>query len=118
VQGGWGPGGADHFGPHFDIKGVDQKFFDRNALDAFVQVNGKPLSTGFTVSGGEFGASRDGGARRHAGWDYAFGDGATLTLTGGAQWLNSQAGDYGDAAVFRTPDGRQFRILHGRMQAG
>jgi len=115
IQGGWGPAGANHYGPHFDIKGIDNSYFDRVALDDYVRVNGKPLSSGQTVAGGEFGASRDGGARKHTGWDYAFGPNAALTLTGGAQWLGSQPTDYGDAAQFRLPDGRTFKILHGKL---
>ena len=115
IQGGGGPGGASHYGPHFDIKRMSGEYFDRAALDPYVKVNGKDLSSGLTVPGGEFGASRDGGARKHAGWDYAFGDNAALTLTGGAQWLGSQSTDYGDAAQFRLPDGRTFKILHGKL---
>lgn len=115
IQGGWGPSGSTHYGPHFDIKGTDNSYFDRAALDRYVQVDGKPLSSGLTVAGGEFGASRDGGARKHTGWDYAFGDNAALTLTGGAQWLSNQISDYGDAAQFRLPDGRTFKILHGKL---
>lgn len=115
IQGGQGPGGPNTYGPHFDIKGINGQYFDRAALDDYVRVNGKPLSGGLTVPGGEFGASRDGGARKHAGWDYAFGDNAALTLTGGAQWTGSQSTDYGDAAQFRLPDGRTFKILHGKL---
>jgi hypothetical protein len=115
IQGGIGPSGASHYGPHFDIKGINGEYFDRAALDPYVKVNGQALSSGLTVPGGEFGASRDGGARKHTGWDYAFGDNAALKLTGGAQWLGSQSTDYGDAAQFRLPDGRTFKILHGKL---
>ena len=115
IQGGQGPGGPNTYGPHFDIKGINGQYFDRAALDDYVRVNGRPLSSGLTVPGGEFGASRDGGTRKHAGWDYAFGDNAALTLTGGAQWTGNQSTDYGDAAQFRLPDGRTFKILHGKL---
>jgi len=115
IQGGWGPGGPNHYGPHFDIKGTDNSYFPRDALDPYVQVNGKPLSSGLTVAGGEFGASRDGGRRKHTGWDYAFGGDAALSLAGGAQWLGSTPTSYGDAAQFRLPDGRTFKILHGKL---
>lgn len=115
IQGGIGPGGPSHYGPHFDIKGIRGEYFNRAALDPYVKVNGKPLSSGITVPGGEFGASRDGGTRKHTGWDYAFGGNAALTLAGGAQWVGSQSTDYGDAAQFRLPDGRTFKILHGKL---
>jgi hypothetical protein len=87
VQGGWGPQGANQYGDHFDIARVDGGFFDRSALDQFALVNGKPVSAGLTVKGGEFGASRDGGSRVHKAWDYAFGKGARLQLANGARWL-------------------------------
>lgn len=87
VQGGWGPQGPNQYGDHFDVARVDGGQFDRAALDKFAVVNGKPLSAGLTVKGGEFGASRDGGARVHKAWDYAFGKGARLQLANGARWL-------------------------------
>ena len=115
-EGGIGPGGPQTYGPHFDIKKTDLGYFDRHALDPYVMVNGKPLSSGTTVAGGEFGASRDGGARKHAGWDYAFGGGGRLTLTNGAQWAGSSPSDYGDAAVVRVPGLGEFKILHGKLR--
>ncbi len=115
-EGGIGPGGPQTYGPHFDIKKTDLGYFDRHALDPYVMVNGKPLSSGTTVAGGEFGASRDGGARKHAGWDYAFGGGGRLTLTNGAQWVGSSPSDYGDAAVVRVPGLGEFKILHGKLR--
>ena len=115
MQGGIGPRGANQYGPHFDIARSDGGYFNRNALDQYVLVNGRPLSSGLTVSGGQFGASRDGGTRSHAAWDYAFGGQAALTLTGGARWLGSRPGSYGDNAVFQTPDGQTYRIIHGRF---
>jgi len=115
VQGGIGPRGANQYGPHFDIARSDGSYFERGALDKYVLVNGKPLSSGVTVPGGQFGASRDGGSRTHRAWDYAFGGSASLSLTGGAKWLGSRPGSYGDNAVFQTPDGRTYRIIHGRF---
>lgn len=115
-EGGIGPGGPQTYGPHFDIKKTDLKYFDRQALDPYVMVNGKPLSSGTTVAGGEFGASRDGGARKHVGWDYAFGGSGKLTLANGAQWVASSPSDYGDAAVVRVPGLGDFKILHGKLR--
>ena len=86
------------------------------ALDQYVRVNGAPLSSGVTVPGGEFGAPRDYGP--HAGWDYAFGGGASLTLQNGAQWLSSSRGSYGDATAFQTPDGNVYKIIHGTFEPG
>jgi lambda family phage tail tape measure protein len=114
IQGGIGPRGANQYGPHFDIKRSDGGYYSRNALDAYVQVNGRPLSSGVTVPGGEYGAPRSYGG--HAGRDYAFGAGAALTLTGGAKWMGSQKGSYGDAAAFMTPDGKVYKIIHGRFE--
>jgi len=114
IQGGIGPRGANQYGPHFDIKRSDGGYYSRNALDAYVRVNGMPLSSGVTVPGGEYGAPRAYGG--HAGRDYAFGAGAALTLTGGAKWMGSTPGSYGDAAAFMTPDGKVYKIIHGKFE--
>ena len=115
VQGGIGPRGANQYGPHFDIKRSDGGFYSRTALDRYVQVNGRPLSSGVTVPSGEFGAPRSHGG--HAGRDYAFASGAAMSLTGGAKWMGSQAGSYGDAAAFMTPDGQVYKVIHGKFEA-
>jgi len=115
VQGGIGPRGSNQYGPHFDIKRSDGGFYSRTALDRYVQVNGRPLSSGVTVPGGEFGAPRSYGG--HAGRDYAFAPGAAMSLTGGAKWMGSQAGSYGDAAAFMTPDGQVYKVIHGKFEA-
>jgi tape measure domain-containing protein len=118
IQGGYGPSGPNAYGPHFDIKRQDGSYFGRSALDQFVTVNGKPLSSGLTVPGGQFGASRDGGARTHNAWDYAFGGRAELQLQNGAKWMGSSSTSYGDNAVFQTPDGKIYRIIHGTFSGG
>ena len=121
IEGGYGPKGPNHYGAHFDIKRADGSFFARNALDAFVRVNGQPLSSGYTVpgpTGGSFGAMRDGGTRVHNAWDYAFGGGTALTLQNGAKFTNSSRGSYGDNTVFMTPDGTAYRIIHGTFEPG
>jgi hypothetical protein len=115
-QGGIGPRGANQYGPHFDIKRSDGGYFPRNALDRYVSVNGRPLSSGVTVPGGEYGAPRSYGG--HAGWDYAFGGRAGLTLQNGAKWAGSSRGSYGDATAFMTPDGKVYKIIHGTFQPG
>ena len=116
VQGGIGPSGPNAYGPHYDIKRVDNGYFGRNALDQFVSVNGRPLSAGATVAGGQFGAMRDGGSRTHTAWDYAFGSNAQLSLKGGAKWASSSKGSFGDNAAFMTPDGQVYRIIHGTFR--
>ena len=113
TQGGIGPQGANQYGDHLDIKRTDGKYFRRNELDQYVQFGGKPLSQSTTVDGGEFGASRDGGNRQHRAWDYALGQGAQMELTGGAKWTSNSQTSYGDAAVFMTPDGKTYRVIHG-----
>jgi len=118
-QGGWGPGGPNSYGPHYDIARPDGSYFTRNSLDAYVRVNGAPLSRGYTVPGsrgGSFGADRDRGAGAHRAWDYAFGNGAGLTLTGGAKWISSRTGSYGDNTAFMTPDGKIYRLIHGKFE--
>ena len=118
VQGGYGPRGPNHYGAHFDIARTNGAYFGRNALDQYVEVNGRALSSGYTVpgpTGGKFGASRDGGTREHRAWDYAFGGGASLGLKNGAKWMSSKPGSYGDNAVFMTPDGQVYRIIHGKF---
>jgi tape measure domain-containing protein len=117
IQGGFGPKGPGSYGPHFDIKRTDNSYFPRNSLDQYVSVNGSPLSSGLTVDGGQYGASRDGGSRTHTAWDYAFGGRAALTLKGGAEWLGSSKGSYGDNAVFMA-DGKVYRIIHGTFEKG
>lgn len=111
VQGNVGPTST---GPHFDIKRADGAYFDRGALDKFVEVNGGPLSAGTTVPGGRFGASRSYGT--HRGWDFAFGPNAQLRLKNGAEWIGNVGTENGDKASFRTPDGTVYSILHGRFQ--
>lgn len=113
-QAGYGPRGRNQYGDHHDIKRADGRYFSRNALDRYVLADGRPLSSGLTVSGGQFGASRDGGSRVHNAWDYAFPRGrGNLTLTGGAKWVSSKRGSYGDNTAFQTPDGTVYRIIHG-----
>ena len=103
-------------GPHFDIKQVGGGRFARTDLDQYVQVNGRPLSSGLTVPGGTFDAPRA-GRPRHGGIDYAFGDGAALELKGGAQWVKLDAGTAnGDVATLKLPDGRMFTVLHGKFE--
>jgi hypothetical protein len=114
MQGGIGPSGANQYGPHFDIKRSDGGYYSRTALDKYVQVNGRPLSSGVTVPGGEFGAPRSYGP--HAGRDYAFGGQAAMTLTGGAKFISSKAGSYGDATAFMTPDGKVYKVIHGKFE--
>ena len=114
MQGGIGPRGANQYGPHFDIKRSDGGYYSRTALDKYVQVNGRPLSSGVTVPGGEFGAPRSYGG--HAGRDYAFGGKAAMTLTGGAKFISSKAGSYGDATAFMTPDGKVYKVIHGKFE--
>ena len=117
IEGGYGPNGPNHYGAHFDIKKMTGgAYYDRNALDKYVRVNGMPLSSGVTVPGGEFGAPRSYGP--HAGWDYAFGGGAALTLQNGAKFTSSQNTAYGDATAFQTPDGNIYKIIHGTFEPG
>jgi tape measure domain-containing protein len=117
IQGGFGPKGPGSYGPHFDIKRTDNSYFPRNSLDQYVSVNGSPLSSGLTVDGGQYGASRDGGSRSHTAWDYAFGGRAALTLKGGAEWVGNSKGSYGDEAVFMA-GGKIYRIIHGTFEKG
>lgn len=116
LQGGIGPKGPNTYGPHFDIKRADAEYFDRSALDKYVEVNGRPISAGTTVSGGSFYSPRK-GRPYHGGWDYAFGAGATMGLMGGAKWIsNKKGGLYGDKAVFMTPDGSLYEVIHGQFK--
>ena len=103
-------------GPHFDIKQVGGGRFARTDLDQYVQVNGRPLSSGLTLPGGTFDAPRA-GRPSHGGIDYAFGAGAALDLKGGAQWVKLDAGTAnGDVATLKLPDGRMFTVLHGKFE--
>lgn len=114
---GYGPNGRTHFGPHIDAKMDDNSYFNRNYLDKYVEVNEGggwvPVGAGVTVAGGEFGASRDGGARVHTGWDYAFNDGAQVRLKGGARVVRRQQTSYGLKLSIALPDGRVVNFLHG-----
>ena len=114
IQGGIGPKGKNQYGAHFHINRSDQAYFNRTALDKYVSVNNKALSSGVTVRGGEYGAERKG--RSHTGIDYAFPPGAALSLKGGAKFINSKAGSYGDETAFQTPDGKVYKILHGKFE--
>lgn len=112
VQGNIGPTSTgDHF--HIGMSGGGN--YGRKALDQYVRVNGGPLSAGTTVAGGEIGDPRDYGG--HAGRDYAFGKGAALTLANGAKWVSNKPGTaHGDETAFMTPDGKVYKILHGKFQ--
>jgi len=118
IQGGIGPRGSNQYGPHYDIKRTDNSYFARGALDPYVSVNGRPLSSGLTDPRGSYGAMRDGGARTHTAWDYAFSGRAALSLQGGAKWVGNSPGGWGDSAAFMTPDGKVYRIIHGTFQPG
>lgn len=39
-----------------------------------------------------------------------------MTLTGGAKWMGNQKGDYGDATAFMTPDGKVYKVIHGKFE--
>ena len=111
LQGNIGPTST---GPHFDVKRVGGGFFTRNYLDQFVEVNGRPLSSGTTVSGGTFAGHQ---ARGSHGWDYAFGDGRfAATLKGGAEWMDGIPTAHGERRRFRLPTGEVFQFLHGRSE--
>jgi tape measure domain-containing protein len=111
LQGDIGPTST---GPHFDVKKVGGGYFDRKLLDKYVQVNGKPLSSGTTVGGGTFAAHQDRGS---SGWDYAFGAGRqAATLMGGAQWLEGKPTAHGEQRRFQIPTGEQFQFLHGKSE--
>jgi hypothetical protein len=116
IQGGIGPSGPTTYPPHFDIKRADLGFFERTALDPYVLVNGMPISSSPRQRGQGFYDWRSSRNDYHRGEDYAFEDGARLTLTGGARWLGSSPSDYGDAAAFMTPDGKVYKVIHGRFQ--
>jgi tape measure domain-containing protein len=109
LQGNIGPTST---GPHFDVKRVGGGYFPRNYLDQFVQVNGRPLSSGTTVPGGTFAGHQRRGSH---GWDYAFGSGRhAATLTGGAQWMEGVPTQHGERRRFKLPSGEIFQFLHGR----
>jgi tape measure domain-containing protein len=111
LQGDIGPTST---GPHFDVKKVGGGYFDRKLLDKYVQVNGKPLSSGTTVGGGTFAAHQ---RRGSSGWDYAFGTGRqAATLMGGAQWLEGKPTAHGEQRRFQIPTGEQFQFLHGKSE--
>jgi tape measure domain-containing protein len=111
LQGNIGPTST---GPHFDVKKMGGGYFPREYLDQYVQVNGKPLSSGTTVPGGTFAAHQNRGSH---GWDYAFGGGRhAATLTGGAEWMGGSPTQHGEARRFRIPTGEEFQFLHGRSE--
>ena len=111
LQGNIGPTST---GPHFDVKKMGGGYFPRNYLDQYVQVNGKPLSSGTTVPGGTFAAHQ---RRNSHGWDYAFGGGRqAATLTGGAEWMGGAPTAHGEARKFKLPTGEEFQFLHGKSE--
>jgi GH24 family phage-related lysozyme (muramidase) len=112
LQGNIGPTST---GPHFDVKKMTgDKYFERSALDQYVSVNGKPLSSGHTVPGGTFKGHQ---ARGSHGWDYAFGEGRhAATLKNGAQWMEGSPTEHGEARKFRLPNGDVYQFLHGKSE--
>jgi hypothetical protein len=111
MQGNVGPTST---GDHFHVMRRDGSYYGRSDLDKYVEVNGRPLSSGVTVPGGEYGAERSYGP--HSGRDYAFRKGASLGLMNGAQWIGNKPGTgVGDRTAFMTPDGKVYEIIHGRF---
>ena len=111
LQGNIGPTST---GPHFDVKKMGGGYFPRNYLDQYVQVNGRPLSSGTTVPGGTFAGHQRRGSH---GWDYAFGEGRhAATLMGGAKWMEGSPTAHGEARKFQLPTGEMFQFLHGKSE--
>ena len=109
--------GPTSTGAHLDVKQVGLDFFGRKTLDQYIGYKTaegfQPLSTGVTVAGGEFGASRSYG--EHRGWDYAMPKGTPVVLRKGAKIVAIQKDTgHGDRLTIGLPDGRQFEILHGK----
>lgn len=68
---------------------------------------------GTTVSGGEYGASRDGGARRHAGLDLAAPTGTPIfSVAPGTVTRSGSAGGYGNMVEIDHGDGYVTRYAH------
>jgi len=111
LQGNIGPTST---GPHFDVKKMGRGYFPRDYLDQYVQVNGRPLSSGTTVRGGTFAGHQKRGSH---GWDYAFGEGRhAATLKGGAKWMEGRPTEHGEARKFQLPTGEMFQLLHGKSE--
>jgi tape measure domain-containing protein len=111
LQGNIGPTST---GPHFDVKKMGRGYFPRDYLDQYVQVNGRPLSSGTTVRGGTFAGHQKRGSH---GWDYAFGEGRhAATLKGGAKWMEGRPTEHGEARKFQLPTGEMFQFLHGKSE--
>lgn len=109
--------GPTSTGAHLDVKQVGRDFFGRRTLDQYIGYKTaegfQPLSTGVTVNGGEFGASRSYG--EHRGWDYAMPAGTPVVLKRGAKIVAVEKNTgHGDRLTIGLPDGRQFEILHGK----
>lgn len=106
--------GPTSTGAHLHVGARDGGFFHRSFLDKYIRVGKKkePLSTGVTVGGGVFGASRSYGS--HKAWDFAFDDGTPVYLSNGAQVVGNRKTQHGDELVIQLPNGRQFYFLHGQ----
>jgi hypothetical protein len=112
MQGNIGPTST---GPHFHVMRQDGSYYPKNALDQYVEVNGRPLSSVPVSRGQEYGAPREYGP--HTGRDYAFPNGASLGLMNGAKWIGNTPGtSVGDRTAFMTPDGKVYEIIHGRFK--
>jgi hypothetical protein len=102
--------------PHLDVKQEGGRFFARASLDNFIAFQTpkglKPLSSGVTVNGGQFGAPRNYGP--HLGWDYAVPEGTPVVLRNGARYIAKRATEHGDQLTVALPDGRRFSFLHGK----
>ena len=109
--------GPTSTGAHLDVKQVGLDFVGRKTLAHYIgyqTADGfQPLSTGVTVTGGEFGAPRSYG--EHRGWDYAMPKGTPVVRRNGAQIVAIEKDTgHGDRLTIGLPDGRQFEILHGK----
>lgn len=84
-----GNSGIKSSGPHLHMQWSSQVDGGRRvmtdaAADKYIRCGGKPPSSYVTVKGGEYGAPRDGGRRRHKGLDYAMPIDTPITLVPGS----------------------------------
>lgn len=104
--------GPTSTGPHLDIKPLNRQRFDPKALDDYIRVDGKNL-TSFPITD-----TWDGHiARGSYGIDFGTPDGGKVTLHNGAEVVAMNPTEHGDKLIIRTPRG-DFSFLHGRAFRG
>lgn len=107
--------GPTSTGPHLDVKRADGRRFDKDALNDYVYVDDPELGRvplGDVPITDDFDAHV---ARGSDGIDYGLYEGTKVFVGNGAKVISNTPSIHGDVMVIRTPDGTDYRFIHGKV---